>query len=80
MKVIVITTIYPISKAINKFITFKNWKIIIVGDKKTPHQEYINLSNSNNNVQYLTPEYQEENYKELSDLIGWNSIQRRNIG
>lgn len=77
---IVTTTIYPPSEAIHKFITFLDWKIIIVGDKKTPHNEYITLEQQNKNVQYLTPEYQENNYKELSDAIGWNKIQRRNIG
>ena len=29
---------------------------------------------------YLDPKEQEERYKEVSDLIGWNCIQRRNIG
>tara|TARA_B100001093_G_scaffold426682_1_gene420753 strand:- start:9963 stop:10952 length:990 start_codon:yes stop_codon:yes gene_type:complete len=79
-KIIVATTIYPVSEAMKKFATFKDWELIIVGDKKTPHEEYIKLSNENKNVFYMTPEYQEENWKEISDLIGWNKIQRRNIG
>tara|TARA_B110000261_G_C13095633_1_gene361730 strand:- start:2203 stop:3171 length:969 start_codon:yes stop_codon:yes gene_type:complete len=79
-KILVITTIYPISNATKKFVTFKDWTIIIVGDKKTPHEEYFELENQNSNVKYLTPQYQEENFKELSDLIGWNTIGRRNIG
>ena len=77
---IVTTTIYSISKAVKKFSTFKDWEMIIVGDKKTPHEEYIDFSIKNNNVFYMTPEYQEENWKEMSDLIGWNKIGRRNIG
>tara|TARA_Y100000389_G_scaffold59155_1_gene55205 strand:+ start:230 stop:1183 length:954 start_codon:yes stop_codon:yes gene_type:complete len=77
---IVTTTIYSVSEAIKKFITFKDWKIIIVGDKKTPHSEYLLLEKTYPNVQYLTPEEQEKNYKEISNLIGWNNIQRRNIG
>lgn len=79
-KIIVTTTIYSVSEALKKFVSFKDWFIIIVGDKKTPHQEYINLVTLNGNIKYLSPEYQEENYKEISDLIGWNTIQRRNIG
>jgi hypothetical protein len=79
-KYIVTTTIYTPSEAIHKFITFSDWNIIIVGDKKTPHDKYLQLEQQNKNVQYLTPEYQENNYKELSDAIGWNKIQRRNIG
>ena len=80
MKIIVSTTIYCVSEAINKFVSFKDWLIIIVGDKKTPHEQYIKLQNENTNVKYLTPEYQENNYTELSELIGWNTIQRRSIG
>tara|TARA_R110001632_G_scaffold96504_1_gene202877 strand:+ start:6491 stop:7420 length:930 start_codon:yes stop_codon:yes gene_type:complete len=79
MKTVVITSIYPISQATKKFALFEDWNLIIVGDKKTPHQEYIELSRKDN-VFYLTPEYQEENYKELSDLLGWNNIERKNIG
>jgi hypothetical protein len=79
-KILVITTIYPISNATKKFVTFKDWTIIIVGDKKTPHEEYFELENQNSKVKYLTPQYQEENFKELSDLIGWNTIGRLNIG
>ena len=77
---IVTTTIYPVSEATKKFATFDDWHLYIVGDTKTPHEEYIDFSKNHNNVTYLTPEYQEENYKEISDLIGWKSIQRRNIG
>lgn len=77
---IVTTTIYSVSEAIKKFIEFKDWNIIIVGDKKTPHSEYLLLEKTHSNVKYLTPKQQETNYKEISDLIGWNTIQRRNIG
>ena len=40
-KIIVTTTIYPVSKALKKFASFKEWFLIIVGDKKTPHEEYV---------------------------------------
>ncbi len=79
-KIIVVTSIYPLSQAVKKFATFKDWLLIIVGDKKTPHKEYIQLQKENENVFYMTPEYQEQKWKNISDLIGWNSIQRRNIG
>lgn len=75
-KYIVTTTIYPPSKALEKFQTKKDWTLIVVGDKKTPHEYYRN----NPDIIYLDPEYQETNYKELSDLIGWNCTSRRNIG
>ena len=35
-KIIVTTTIYSISEAVKKFAIFKEWLLIIVGDKKTP--------------------------------------------
>lgn len=79
-KIIVTTTIYSISEALKKFASFKDWFLIIVGDKKTPHKEYIQFDNDNKNILYMTPEYQEEKWKEISDLIGWNVIERRNIG
>lgn len=79
-KIIVTTTIYSISEAIKKFASFNEWKLIIVGDIKTPHEEYIEFEKHHKNVKYLTPEYQEENFKEISNLIGWKTIQRRNIG
>jgi hypothetical protein len=80
MKAIVTTTIYSISEATRKFATFKDWKLYIVGDTKTPHDEYNEFCKEHENVFYLSPDYQEHNFKEISDLIGWKSIQRRNIG
>lgn len=79
-KCIVTTTIYPVSESLKKFASFKEWFLIIVGDKKTPHEEYIKFSKENSNVLYMTPKYQEDNYRIISDMIGWNKIQRRNIG
>jgi hypothetical protein len=74
-KYIVTTTINHPTLATMKFSQMEDWKLIVVGDTKTPHEDYENL-----NCIYLTPEYQEQKYKALSDSIGWRSIQRRNIG
>jgi hypothetical protein len=74
-KYIVTTTINPPTVATKKFCQFEDWTLIVVGDTKTPHEEYQKL-----NCIYLHPEEQETKYKELSDIIGWKSIQRRNIG
>lgn len=79
--VIVTTTINEPTEATHKFCEIairNNWKFIIVGDTKTPHESYKKLEN--NNVIYLSPSYQEKTYPELSNSIGWKSIQRRNIG
>jgi len=75
MNAIVTTTINPPTEALVKFSQKNKWKLYVVGDLKTPHKEYMGL-----NAFYLTPEYQESKYKQLSDMIGWNCIQRRNIG
>ena len=79
-KYIVTTTIYPISTATKKFASYKNWIFIIVGDKKTPTDEYKHFESDNDNVIYLDCDYQEKHWKEFSDIIGFNTINRRNIG
>ncbi len=60
--------------------TFMVYLLLMVGDTKTPHKSYQNLVDVYNNVVYLTPEQQDELYPDLSKIIGWKTIQRRNIG
>ncbi len=82
-KYIVTTTINEPTIATKKFCKIaeeKDFVFVIVGDTKTPHESYKKLQWESSNVIYLHPEKQEELYKELSDSIGWKSIQRRNIG
>ena len=74
-KYIVTTSIFSPSKATIAFAEKKDWKLIVVGDKKTPHKEYEKI-----NCIYLAPSDQEKIHKELSDTIGWNCIQRRIFG
>ena len=74
-KFIVTTTINSPTIATRKFCEFKDWTLVVVGDTKTPHQEYEDLD-----CVYLSPNIQETLNKELSDIIGWKSIQRRNLG
>ena len=82
-KIIVTTTINSPTEATKKFAEISQrdgWLFIIVGDTKTPHNEYFELEKKYSNVKYLSPEEQERNYKEISDVIGWKTIQRRNVG
>lgn len=79
-KVIITTTIYPIRKAIREYVKIKGWDLLIVGDKKTPEGDYEIFAEKNPNCTYLSIEEQEKKYKKISEAIGWNSIQRRNIG
>jgi hypothetical protein len=74
-KFIVTTTIYSPTEALIKFINKKDWTVVVVGDLKTPHEEYASLD-----CVYISPNDQENISKELSDAIGWNCIQRRNFG
>ena len=75
-KFIVTTTIFKPSLALIKFSKVKDWSLIVVGDKKTPNKLYEN----NKNIIYLSPGDQEKIDNKLSNLIGWNCIQRRNFG
>jgi hypothetical protein len=43
MRFIVTTTIFKPSRALLMFANIKNWQLIVVGDKKTPHMEIIQL-------------------------------------
>lgn len=82
-KAIVTTTINKPTDAIHKFIKIAqrdNWHIFVVGDKKTPGAAHAVLEQEHHFYHYITPEQQEFMSKELSDLIGWNCIQRRNFG
>jgi len=82
-KAIATTTIYPPSKALLLFIEIAerdDWKIFIAGDLKTPNADYLALQDKHPHVfQYLDPSTQDKMDHELSEAIGWHSIQRRNF-
>ena len=73
-KVIVTTTINPPTKAVKLFQAMKDWDLVVIGDRKTPKDYYLERG------VYMDPARQEKYDKELSDAIGWNCIQRRNFG
>ena len=82
-KFIITTTINEPTEATHKFCEIadkKDFTFVIIGDLKTPHDKYNKLVSKHNNVLYLSPEDQEKIYPELSEIIGWKTIQRRNIG
>lgn len=74
-KFIVTTTINPPTIATQKYASFEDWTLIVVGDKKTPHETYEDL-----NCIYMSPDYMETEYSELCNLTGWNTYDIRNIG
>jgi hypothetical protein len=73
-KVIVTTTINPPTEAIRHFDSMSDWDLVVIGDLKTPTDYKLKRGS------YYGPEEQEKYDKALSDAIGWNCIQRRNIG
>jgi hypothetical protein len=81
---IITTTINEPTVATHKFaeIALRNeWVFVIVGDTKTPHEAYQELEKTYHPyVEYLHPDKQAELYPKLSEIIGWKTIQRRNIG
>jgi len=74
-KYIVVTTINPMTEAIKLFDKLEDWNLIVVGDKKTP-SDYFDLENGC----YMHCEMQESLYPELSRILGWNTVDRRNLG
>ena len=66
------TTINPPTKALKLFAKNKNCKLVVALDKKSKKFE---LKNSI----ILSTNYQEKKWPKLSNLIGWNCIQRRNF-
>ena len=73
-KIIVSTTIQGPTEAIEKFDAMEDWELIVIGDKKTPKNYTLKRG------EYVSPEKQEEYDKVFSDALGWNCIQRRNMG
>ncbi|KAK3605024.1 hypothetical protein CHS0354_000689 [Potamilus streckersoni] len=81
---IVTTTINTPTRATLAFCKLakqNQWRFIIAGDTKTPHGLYQILEKRFHPfVTYLSPETQQVLNPKLSDIIGWKSIERRNLG
>lgn len=88
-RAIVTTTVHSPTPALREYIKIAEtpdqceccprWQLVIAGDRKTPHHEYQELDANSNVVTYLHPDYQEHMDRTLSDLIGWDCVQRRNF-
>lgn len=74
MNVIVCTSINPPTEAIRRFDALPGWRLVVIGDKKTPADYRLERGI------YVSPEMQERRDPGLSEAIGWNCIQRRNFG
>jgi hypothetical protein len=78
---VVITTINPPTPEIRAWLGFGNSTLVVVGDTKTPHADWKEISlASRGKILYFDCESQEHNFPELSNAIGWETYARKNIG
>lgn len=73
-KWIVVTTIQYPTPQLKKLAHIEGWHLLVVGDKKTPRDWYLE------NCEYLSPEKQLSLGYELTPLLPWNHYSRKNIG
>jgi hypothetical protein len=73
-KWIVVTTIQNPSPQLKKLAAIPGWRLVVVGDKKTPENWYLE------NCDYLSPQRQLELGYKLAQLLPWNHYSRKNIG
>ena len=74
-KCVIITTINAPTETILKHIKNEEYDVIIVGDNKTPSEQYANL-----NCVYLDVPSQKKLFPELSELLPYNHYCRKNLG
>jgi hypothetical protein len=74
MKCIVITTIFPPTRAVRDFARRREWTLIVAGDRKTPDDWACE------NVRYLSARAQETWDFKLSRALPWNHYCRKMIG
>jgi hypothetical protein len=82
MKKIIIVTTINIPKNLSEFHgldTDASWDFLVIGDMKTNHREVANLCKEING-RYLSPDDQEKFGFVHSHALGWNCIERKNIG
>jgi len=73
-RAIVITSIYNPTESIEKFSKIKGYKLIVVGDKKTP------INWNYNNVSYISIENQDRIGSHLNKVLPFNHYCRKMIG
>lgn len=73
-KWIVVTTINYPTPALKKLAQLKDWHLVVVGDKKTPKDWYLE------NCDFLSEEKQEQLDYAIIKHLPWNHYSRKNIG
>ncbi len=73
-KFVVITSIYPPTEAVKLLSHWRGWRIVIVGDKKTPADwQYANAD-------YLSVARQIELFGDFASALPFNKYSRKNLG
>ena len=76
----VMTTILEVNPAVQKFVSTFEANLVVIGDMKTNHSEWLEFETANNNVMYLSPQQQEKLGFEVLRHIPWNHFGRKSIG
>ena len=71
---IVITSIFPPTDAVKKFARLEGWRLIVVGDKKTPRDWFWE------GVQFISDRAQKRLNYEILGKLPWNHYARKMIG
>ena len=80
MRISLITTTINVPNVLDVYADLHEpLSLIVAGDKKTPHDAVEAKFGHRTDFVYLDPERQTALNYRCSELIGWNSIQRRNI-
>ena len=80
MKTALITTTVNVPEILRTYRKFDpDVTFFVAGDKKTPHKKCGRLADEIGNMMYYNVEDQKRLGYECSELIGWNTIRRRNI-
>lgn len=73
-KWIVVTTINYPTQALKQLAGLKDWRLVVVGDKKTPVDWHLD------NCDFLSVELQEKLPYKIIQFLPWNHYSRKNIG
>lgn len=80
MKIALVTTTINVPKVLESYRAFsRDVMMFVIGDYKTPHADADFLCKKVG-AEYYTPDRQKNLGYACSDLLGWNCIQRKNIG
>ena len=80
MRIVLITTTIRVPKVLELYRQIGPDVIFLVaGDRKTPHEDVKQLMKDLGNAIYYSDEDQKKFGYSCSDVIGWNSVQRRNV-